>query len=295
AGACLLELRDTKYGGDSEHFYRLRLGQLSNESLPWRFSASKQSTAPDRPLEKIILKSSSSPQKISWPVQLEGTLMKPKQRDLYSFDAKKGDRLLFRGKTRHLGSPCDLYMAILDASGKRVVESPLAGEDDTSLTNSFKESGSYQLIVEDAAQLGGPEYLYQIDIRPLQLAFSLSVETDKVQASPGGSFEIKVLPTRVNYDGAIRMSVESSVAGFVLEKDGLTAKTNSAPIKITIPQDLQPGQLVQFKLVGHAKVDGREFSTLATTRPAFRKAFPHLLWFPDELDGWITLGVTKAK
>ncbi|HEY0456172.1 MAG TPA: hypothetical protein VGE41_07330, partial [Verrucomicrobiae bacterium] len=33
AGTCLLELRDTKYGGDSEHFYRLRLGQLSNEAL----------------------------------------------------------------------------------------------------------------------------------------------------------------------------------------------------------------------------------------------------------------------
>src|SRR5205814_9710960 len=134
-----------------------------------------------------------NPQKISIPASISGRFANPRDRDCFEFDAKKGERLLFRAKTRSLGSPCDLYLRLETAAGKKLAESPMTGAEESSLTNTFKEGRVFRLVVEEAAQLGGPEYFYRLEISPFQPGFGLSVDTERFQAAPGGSIEIKVL------------------------------------------------------------------------------------------------------
>jgi hypothetical protein len=167
----------------------------------------------------------------------------------------------------------------------------MLGPDETSLTNTFKEAGTCRLIVEEAAQLGGPECFYRLDIAPWQPGFALSVETEKLEASSGGKAEIKVSQQRHGYDGPITLALEGVGEGFTLEKNALTPKTNATTITIQLPAGLESGRIINFRMTGRAEIEGKEIQATASTRPASHKLFPHLPWPPPELDGWIALGV----
>jgi len=53
--------------------------------------------------------------------------------------------------------------------------------------------------------------------------------------------------------------------------------------------------VINFRISGRAKIEGKDFEATASTHPAWRKLFPHLPWPPEELDGWIALAVAAAK
>ena len=298
SGQYLLELRDTRYDGGSQYRYRLRAGEFSLEPAPLPFHVKPEFGPPASLLPQIteVEPNDLHPQNISVPASIHGRFAQERDRDCFQFDVAKGQRLLFRSRTRSLGSPCDLYLRLESAAGKKLAESPLTGPDESSVTNTFKEAETCRLIIEEAAQLGGPEFFYQVEIAPFQPGFGLSVEPEKLQGAAGGTAEIKVLPERREYDGPITLSLEGAGHGFALESDVITStsKTNASTVKIKLPADLEPGRLVNFKIIGHAKIDGQEFAATASTRPALRKLFPHLPWPPAELDGWIALGVTPA-
>jgi hypothetical protein len=294
AGEYWLELRDTRYDGGSEYQYRLRVGDFQSESLPLPFLARPelQKAGNSLPVTIEVEPNDKSAQHVAVPTEIRGRFAQPRDRDLYQFEAKKGDRLVFQSRTRSLGSPCDLYLKLQGGDGKTIAESNLAGSDETSLTNTFKQSGAYQLLVEEATQQGGPELFYQLEINRFQTGFELSLDTDTFNASPGGTFELKLLPDRRGgYDGPIRITMEGTGQGFTLSTNVITSKTNATTIKIKASESVHPGQLILFKIRGTA--EGQEFSTIATTHPALRKQFPRQLWPPRELDGWVALGIRK--
>ncbi|HUR45413.1 MAG TPA: hypothetical protein VMZ27_05980 [Candidatus Saccharimonadales bacterium] len=294
AGEYLLELRDTQYGGGSKFHYRLRAGALEKESFPLTFLAKAELTRFHKTLPGIQERRSkdASFQMLAAPCSVHGKLEKANERDEYEFAVKKGQHLVFNGKSRSIGSPCDLYLRLQTATGKLIAESLLSGAEDASITNLFKEAGTYQLIVEEATRTGSAHFFYEVEMLPFQRGFGLSLEQDTYQATPGEEFELKVMPNRQgNFDGPIRLSVEGAGSSLVLLTNTVTTKTNAAVIKIQLSKEANPAQMLLFKLKGSARVDGEEFSTMAATKPAFRKHFPHLLWPPPELDGWIAVGV----
>ncbi len=295
SGEYLLELRDTRYDGGRQHRYRLRVGDLPSEPMPLPFHVKPEFDQPVSLLREIaeVEPNDSTPQKISIPACIKGRFTKANDRDRFQFEARSGERLVFHSLTRSLGSPCDLYLRLETADGKKLAESPMTGPEESSLTNTFKEAGAYQLVVEEAAQLGGLEYFYRLEIEPFRPGFGLSVETDKVQAASGGSVAIKVSQERHGYDGPITLALAGVGDGFGLETNVLTVTTNATPVTLKLPAGLEPGQLVNFRMTGHAKIDGKEFEATVSTRPALRKLFPHLPWPPVALDGWMALGVTS--
>ncbi|MDB6034182.1 MAG: putative subtilase-type serine protease precursor [Verrucomicrobiales bacterium] len=293
-GEYWLELRDTRYGGGSDYQYRLRVGDLQSETLPLPFLARPglQKTEDALPVTVEVEPNDKAAQHVAVPTEIRGRFAKPRDRDLYQFEAKKGDRLIFQSRTRSLGSPCDLYLKLQGADGKTIAESNLSGSDETSLTNTFKQSGACQLLVEEATQQGGPEFFYQLEIDRFQAGFELSLDTDTFNVSPGGTFELKLLPNRqAGYDGPIRIALEGAGQGFTLSTNVITSTTNATTIKVSVPESAVPAQLMLFKIRGTA--EGREFSTIARTHPALRKQYPLQLWPPRELDGWVALGIRK--
>lgn len=295
SGDYLLELRDTRYNGGSEYYYHLRIGDLRNErlALPFLASSGFQQTN-SIPEVNETESTEQKPQLLPIPVLVHGRLAKPRDRDLYELKVKKGDHLRIQSKTRSLGSPCDLYLKLQTPGGKMLTESSLTGADESTLAHNFKQAGTYQLLVEDAAQQGGPEFFYQVEIVPHQDSFALSLDSDTFNTVPGGSFEMKFLPNRRGgYDGPIRISLEGAGEGFILSTNLITAKTNTANIKVTVLKDFQPAQLHLFKV--KATAEDSRFTTFATVRPESRKQAPRLPSIPPALDGLLALGIRSEK
>jgi hypothetical protein len=157
------------------------------------------------------------------------------------------------------------------------------------MTNTFKEAGTYRLIVEEATWAGGPELTYRIEIQPFQPSFALNVDTDRVAATNGGSFEIKVTPVRSGYDGPITLTVPALGEQVTLENDVITGKTNVAVLKVKLPPRFSSGQCLHFQVEGRAT--NQTQAVFASTLPVLRRLFSQLRYPPAELDGPIALGI----
>lgn len=223
------------------------------------------------------------------PAAVSGRFEAPGDVDFYKVAARKGERLSFRAATRSAGSPCDVIMQWGRIGGGRLAFSKVEPSD-ASFDVTAPEDGSYWLRVEEISGAGGPALAYRIEADRFRPGFSLSVETDKVDAAPGGEFELKVTCARRDYAGAIALALEGVTPA---ELDGATipADKQEAQLKVKLPGDLLPGAIIQFKVVGSATINGEPSRAAVSTAPALRRLFPRLLHPPAELDGFIALGV----
>ena len=229
--------------------------------------------------------------KIQIPSVVNGRFAAPKDRDWYEFSASQGERLIFAGKTRSLGSPCDLFMCLFNAAGKQLAEADISGANEGTLTNKFSEAGTYRLLVEELNRGGEPDFVYRIQVEPFRAGFALDVETNRVEAASGSSFEIKVTAARREFDGPITLSVSGLGDDCILENNVIAEKKNQTALKVKLPASLEPGRLLHFAIAGHATVNGADADETAGTMPALRRLWPLLRFPPAALDGLIGLGI----
>lgn len=233
----------------------------------------------------------NSANNVTVPTAINGRFEKNKDRDLFQFEAKKDERLVFRARTRSLGSPCDVFMELQKADGSKVAQANVAGADEGSITNTFKEEGIYRLLVEELNRQGAPNLAYRVEVEPFQSGFALSVEQEKVHGTNGGDVEIKIAAARHDYGGAIKLSLEGLGEDLAIENAVVEEKKTNTTLKLRIPPQLEPGQLVHFKIVGRARIGERDVVATASTLQALRTLFQRLPYPPAELDGLIGLGV----
>jgi hypothetical protein len=303
-GEYVLEVRDTRHAGGPRHHYRLRLGEPLPTPLP--FLASPEVAKLTEPLHPLSPATEREPndeagqtQAVQLPVELIGRFDKPGDRDMYEFQAAKGDRLVFAGRTRSLGSPCDLFLQLQTSNGTKVAEANATGADEGLLTNRFNANGAYRLVVEELNRNGGPEFTYRVGVEELRPGFALSTETERVSVPAGDSIEIEVRAERYDYNGAIGLTItglppQFSVTNAVIPPKANSA-TNSVKIKITAPTDLALGDFFQFSIMGRAGIGGQEFASRVSTLPALRNLFPGLRYPPRELDGLLALSISESK
>lgn len=233
---------------------------------------------------------------ISIPGALNGRFEQTNDVDFYRFEASKDQRLVFRGRNRSLGSPCDLYMEIHDTAGKMIAEYDPTGPDEGVLTNQFKEAGTYYLMVEELNRFGGPDLAYRIEVQPLLPGFDLSVDVNKLEISTNGTAELKVTAVRRNYDGPIQLSIWGADENALeIENVAIPEKKNEAQLKLKPAPSLAPGGFQHFEVRGTATISGETRTAVASTLPALRKLWPNLLYPPPELDGVIALSIRASE
>lgn len=255
-------------------------------------SAGLTLVASDAP-EQVEFEPNSTPETAtaiaaSWSVS--GRFQSPKDRDYFEFPAKKGERLVFSGRTRSIGSPSDLFLRLYNAAGAQLAEAEDAGADEGAIDFTFPEDGVYRLMAEDLLGRGGPEHVYRIDIAPYQPGFSLALEAEKFDAPQAGVFVAKVTSARRDYNGPITLSVAGG-EGFVLANNVIPEGKNETVISVTVPADAKPGQLRIIRIVGQAKIGEAEFRATASSLAALRKQFNGLPYPPASLDGAVGLGI----
>lgn len=287
-GIYFLELRDTRYQSGN---FILRAAPFPVGRLPI-LSGDPVDLSPGlgRFEEVEPNNSLATATAVTLPARLQGLFARPRDRDLYRFEAAKGQRLVVTGRTRSLGSPCDLYLKILKADGTDLVEANPTSGDEGSLTNTFKEAGRYFLAVEELNRRGGPEFRYEIEVTPVA-GFSLVTEVDAVEVNPGAPFELKVAVLRRGYDGPIELSLTNDVFGLTVTNQVIESKKTNGVLRGYAPPKVGTGRLEMLGLIGRAEIDGRQTLYRASTLPALKKFFPQMLYPPAELDGVIAVGV----
>lgn len=299
-GDYLAEVRDTRHAGGPRHRYRLRIGDALPTPLPFltspEVSKLTEPLHPPRPANEVEPNDDGArAQLIRLPVELAGRFGQRGDRDVFEFQAAKGERMVFAGRTRSLGWPCDLFLQLQTTNGNKIAEANATAADEGILTNRFNADGTYRLVVEELNRNGGPTFAYRVAARELKPGFALSTETERLSVPAGDSIEIEVKPDRREYDGPIQLAVVGLPEGFSVSNAVITAKTNAARLRISAPSDLALGDFFLFGIVGSAMIDGATISERTSTLPALRTLFPELRHPPAELDGLIALSISESK
>jgi hypothetical protein len=228
---------------------------------------------------------------VTLPAGLSGRFEQPKDVDYYRFEAKKGQRFIFQGQTRSLGSPTTLFLRVANAQGAAMVEAddPITAE--TSLDFTAPADGVYHLLVREWQGFSGPEHAYRIEARAFEPGFSLSVDSEQLNAPRGGVAVVKATAVRRGYAGPITLELTGLPQGCQIADATIGENKNDTIVRITVPANLSPGGMFPLTVVGKAKIGDKQFSAQADTLPALRKAVPGLEYPPRYLTGNLALGV----
>ncbi len=228
---------------------------------------------------------------VTLPGALEGRFEAPADRDYFSFTAAKGQRWVFRGQTRSLGSPGDLFMRLYNAEGGVLAEAQDNGTSEGSINVTFPADGTYRLAVEDTNRRGGPDLVYRILVEPYEPGFTLAAAAEKVDAPQNGVFVVKVTAARSDYNGPITLSVEGAGEGCTVSSNVISEGKPETTMHVTLGSSLTQGQLALVRIVGQATIGETDFRTTASTLDALRGALSGLPFPPAVLDGELALGV----
>jgi len=157
---------------------------------------------------------------ITLPMTVTGQLAKVGQVDLYSFEAKKDNKLRFKVAAKALGYPTDAVIGVLDSTGKVIAEADDVGRDDRDPVLDFSPpaDGRYTLAVRDLANRGNLRLVYRLTAEPIEPDFSLSLATDSFVLEKGKPLEIAV---NVNVRDGLKESIEIRAVGLPM---GVTAE-----------------------------------------------------------------------
>jgi hypothetical protein len=201
------------------------------------------------------------------PVVFNGILAKPGDDDWFRFKAKKGASLQVTVFARRLRSPLDSTIQIVNAKGGSVAENDDAAGPDSSLTFKPEEDGDYALRVRDHLKRGGPDFVYCVEIAPVEPTLTLKIpeiarndsQSRQYIAVPRGNrFATLISAKRTGFSGDLALRIHGLPNGVTLRADPLSAKTDSGPLVFEATSDAAIGGRL-FDLVGVStnQVEGR--------------------------------------
>jgi hypothetical protein len=117
------------------------------------------------------------PQKIELPVTVSGRIEKRGDVDVFSFDAKQGESLVFQVQSRSLGFPLDAVLTISDAAGKVLSSVDDVGASrDPELAFSPPADGAYCIALNDLNHQGSPRHCYRLRATKAQSDFKVTAD-----------------------------------------------------------------------------------------------------------------------
>ena len=207
----------------------------------------------------------------SLPAVLNGRIDTKDDRDTWSVDARKGQRVLIEFRARRPGSSLDPELVLSDSSGKQLLrntaDDPQLQEGSADFT--FPEDGTYHLRVEELfGGRGGPDFVYRLQIAfpkpPPAADFSLELPTLRVALLRGKSIELTVKARREGgLDGDIDLVIEGLPAGVTAAPTKIPKDKSEVKIKFSSAQETYAG-ISRVKIHGSLKTEETTLTRTAT-------------------------------
>jgi len=189
------------------------------------------------------------------PAIIEGTLERAADVDCFKFQVTAGQKLTFEVETPYLPPPFfNPRITVSDASGKELFENifkSLGGDGDDwiktiepRVTFTFENAGEYRLRIHDlTTQLGGPDFVYRLLIRPQiphvgkveMRSVAPAVKIDHLNVAAGESVRVSVAgDLEEDFQGDVAFSIQNLPPGVraLSTVTGLTDKPTAASGKV---------------------------------------------------------------
>ena len=154
----------------------------------------------------VVEHAEQSPQRITSPAVISGTISAHGEVDQYIIPAAKGQKLSLKLESQSLGFPLDAVLQITDGEGKVLKEvDDISKQADPQLEFTPTADGSLTIRVFDLHRRGGLRYAYRLTVGPPQVDYELTLATGEFVVTPATPLEI---PITINRTGAFAEPIE---------------------------------------------------------------------------------------
>jgi hypothetical protein len=228
-------------------------------------------------------------QKVTVPCEIAGRIDKLRDRDWYSFDAKKGDVLVIDAASARLGAPTDLYFKLVNPANKQAM---IVLQDDTLETvtprafyTASRDPAPYRFVVpadgiyqlQVGSHVGdiafGPHHNYRLRIAPESHDFRLIVmppedfRSDAFVIGKSGQQYLNVYAIRQDgFKGDIEIAVEGLPKGLAAAPQIVGGADKHAMLVIHAGEDAPEKYEGPIRVTGTATIAGKKVTHDA--RPA---------------------------
>jgi Bacterial pre-peptidase C-terminal domain len=104
------------------------------------------------------------PVQVQLPVTINGRIFPREDIDVWSFQARKGQRIRCEVDAARLGSPLDARLEVRDSAGRRLAESDDTHGADPCVRFVAPTDGEYHVRIQDTQNQGGQAYVYRLTL-----------------------------------------------------------------------------------------------------------------------------------
>ena len=168
----------------------------------------------------VVVESSDDKQLLAVPFAVTGTIIQPREQDVFTIAGKKGQTLAVSVAARSLHSPLDPVVIVASEAGKVIKESDDRSREDQDAEAVVKlpADGSYTITVKDRYGHGGERFAYVLTCEESQPRFSATLKSTEFILPADKPLEIPVAVTRSN---GFSEPIEFGLSGL---PDGVTAE-----------------------------------------------------------------------
>jgi hypothetical protein len=171
------------------------------------------------------------------PLAFNGVIERAGDIDCFRFNVKKDEQLDLNVYARRVRSPLDPDLELRDAQGRR-----LAGNDDATGPDSYLRfkapaDGEYVVSVKDQLGRGGSDFVFRVEITPMQPAVELALpvvtqqpsqERQTIPVPRGNRYATMVRVKRSDFSGELAMDLSAPPAGLTVQP--VPAAGDSVPV-----------------------------------------------------------------
>ncbi len=219
-------------------------------------------------------------QPVETPLLVNGRIQQPGDRDVFSFNGKKGDTVSIEVIARRLNSPLD-SMVSLSGPG---LGKPMRNDDyvnkskthlhlgaglvthhaDSFLLKKLPATGTYYVEIGDTQSKGGKDHGYRLRISPAKPDFELRMEPSGLNIAPGGKAKFTVHVVRKEgFAGKIALYAVKLPPGYAMSSAVIPADSDTTRFTITASREITD-KFVNLQISGMGLIDGNKVSRPVT-------------------------------
>ena len=173
-----------------------------------------------------------------FPLALNGIIGGTGDVDFFRFKAKKDQVLDINVYARRVRSPLDPVLTVCDASGNALASNDDTGGPDSYLRFTVPADGDYCIKVADQLGAGGSEYVYRVEVTPVQPKLLVTIppvannsqERQTIVVPRGNRFATLVRATRSDFAGELRIEAPDLPPGITLSAENVAANLDVVPV-----------------------------------------------------------------